>query len=51
MNSEDSLYCSLCRTLESGPNEGEGQGEKQCDDDGLRDGGKPEVGHSLLFTL
>jgi len=48
MNSGDTLHCSLCRTVESNPyeGEGEGEGEEQRDGDGLRDGGNTE-GRSL----
>ena len=44
MNSGDTFHCSLCRTVESNPNEGEG--EEQRGGDGLRDGGNTE-GRSL----
>jgi len=46
MNSGDTLHCSLCRTMESSPNKGEGEGEEQRGGDGLRDSGNAR-GRSL----
>jgi hypothetical protein len=49
MNSGDILHCSLCRTVESSPNKGEGEGEEQRDGNGLRYSGN--AGGRSLSTI